>query len=64
MNKPKETGWYPGNVKPVRVGEYRVDCDWGCVTHYWTGAEWWLTKGSCEALGSYYKWRGLTEPSK
>jgi len=38
----KFTPWFPGNVKPVRVGVYQQHCGMGTIVgyQYWNGKKW------------------------
>ena len=62
MRKRKRTGWYPPEVKPVRVGWYeRYWC--GLKTLYWWDGVCWRYEPESER--SHYQhlpWRGLTAP--
>lgn len=75
MSKPKVTGWYPGEVKPVRVGLYeRIYDDNAAHVSYWTGEYFSVFLERHEQEDDFYRlmpsifqnepWRGLTEPSK
>jgi hypothetical protein len=68
----RKTGWYPGNIYPVRVGLYECvyvnegsEEPWMC---YWDGQDWLLFKdGHKSDFGGEFendKWRGLTKPYK
>ena len=46
------TEWFPGAVKPVRKGVYRVEKSFGEMWAHWDGRTW--SHGSCEKV--------LTEP--
>jgi hypothetical protein len=63
---PAATAWYPPEVKPERVGEYRVRMPWKTITAIqmarWDGALWRdLTTGR-ECYFQQLAWQGLTEP--
>ena len=73
----KTTPWFPGDVKPVRVGVYhragRVRGQY--LFSYWNGDYWCclaVDAGRAAALGrsrisstfQRIKWRGLTEPTE
>lgn len=74
MSKPKLTGWYPGEVKPVHVGMYQSKSYCGEPQwRYWGGNRWgwgyenkrwahaWRNQ---DGATQDNEWRGLTEPSK
>lgn len=67
---PKLTPWYPGDVKPVRIGVYRREYPNQKLPRYclWDGARWhWCaaTTQDAEGEGEYIsanqnlRWRGL-----
>ena len=72
--KTKLTPWYPPEIKPVRVGVYKIKISannsFDLYSH-WTGQRWlhtaWSPARASEAKGnSLYQnktWRGLTEKS-
>lgn len=71
----KLTGWYPGNVKPVRVGVY--ECEWGYYGvmsyyyNYWDGSNWFfgyadyshsmITRSSPIDSEHLISWRGVVK---
>ena len=70
----KTTPWFPGDVKPVRVGVYQRG---GGVRpfSYWNGLYWCcsaMSPKNAEDMGrrklqsifQAIKWRGLTEPTE
>lgn len=77
MNEQKLTPWFPGDVKPVRVGyyirEYLIS-DLSAIPDFWDGAEWHIGFGAnrdgvlCHSSISVRqdsrRWRGLAEPPK
>jgi hypothetical protein len=59
----KTTPWYPGSVKPVRVGlyeqkHYSVDC---IEMYYWNGSVWELPTLPVECNDQNRPWRGLID---
>lgn len=74
MAAPKLTPWFPGSVKPVRVGVYERDYDRGYpVYSRWDGKHWlWTYDSSRQAAIEQGKlspfqnipWRGLAEEHK
>ena len=67
----KLTPWFPGSVKPARVGVYERECPNGWRSYnYWTGKTWSspspIPKGA-EIFKSYrsayqnVRWRGVME---
>jgi len=63
----KRTGWYNGDQKPVRVGEYErsdytlygfIDRDW------WDGELWLLAEDGYAIPEQHLPWRGLTKELK
>lgn len=70
MKANKLTPWYPGDVKPVRVGVYERCHAHGNRFSYWDGEYWcgWAQspQAAKENMGShsfeqYTPWRGLKE---
>jgi len=77
VSKPKLTPWFPGTVRPVRDGVYKMFI--GSFARF-TGGEWrWMCKSMAEAadairpsLNPYphdrttgsYRWGGLAHPPK
>ena len=68
----KYTPWFPGAVKPVRVGVYQQWCGYGRVIGYqhWNGNRWsaWaptikeaLADAGCLVGANTGDWRGLAE---
>ena len=63
------TDWFPGNVKPVRVGVYQRQYDWLLAFSYWDGKHWgWTEPGTAKQAAEYrypqsreqeLPWRGL-----
>ena len=71
----KTTPWFPGDVKPVRVGVYQRSGHGLHPFSYWDGLHWCRSTTSpkdAEAFGRRHvqsifqtiKWRGLTEPTE
>lgn len=62
----KTTPWYPGTVKPVRVGYYERVGYSSLTKDFWNGNSW--RYGSDISMRCIYQngkeWRGLTEESK
>lgn len=65
----KKTAWYPGDVRPARIGWYETSY-WtdDLAKQFWTGAKWvWRPDDEMPTTmgaGSQNKWRGLAEPAK
>lgn len=69
--QPKLTPWFPGDVKPARVGVYQQFCGLGDRIGYqrWDGRAWHLWAGSPEEAAGINRpatssaqndtWRGL-----
>jgi hypothetical protein len=67
----KKTEWFPANVKPVRVGVYRVEKSFGVVWAHWNGKSWshGCTQRNVPADVAWFydqaypviEWRGLAE---
>jgi hypothetical protein len=62
------TDWFPGEVKPVYVGEYERDYGDSERRHLWDGSFWFYWSG-IEArwdMSSHQSlpWRGLAEEAK
>lgn len=68
MPERKVTGWYPPEIKPVRVGWYA--CQQCTITrswrnrHYWDGRQWLHNGLMGEQLQIVFSWRGLPAPPK
>jgi hypothetical protein len=71
---PKRTLWYPGNVKPVRVGAYeKVHNSFEKCYQWWNG-KWWgiccispdyaMAYNDQESQYQTLPWRGLEEKAK
>jgi hypothetical protein len=72
----KLTPWFPGDVKPFRVGVY--ERDWNpsfegqaIYLDFWDGESWWqysvTRQRACERFRKQYqffRWRGLTKEAK
>ena len=58
------TPWFPGTVKPVRVGLYEVeDCGW-VYLDYFDGEYWRDVETGYRWNYQNFEWRGLTEEAK
>jgi hypothetical protein len=66
----KKTAWYPGTVKPVRIGFYeRIYCT--PILSFWDGRRWMLSAASRGPIAGEFRasifqtlqWRGLQMPS-
>jgi len=65
MTTPR-TPWYPGKIKPVRVGWYEVKRSSAIGVDYWDGTNWCWTPNECASFIPYIgpeqnalPWRGL-----
>lgn len=67
----QKTPWYPGSVKPVRVGLYERDYgdpeDMDLIPDIWTGEVWLYggTDGGCLGMAADQNrpWRGAAAPT-
>lgn len=60
-----KTPWYPGSIKPVRVGSYERLYSMPGFRDWWTGTHWvmWDAEGP-KAMTQDRPWRGLTKEQK
>lgn len=60
----KITDWYPGTVKPVRIGWYEVKTTmYNGRMRYWNGACWMDSCLCCKCFDQEKPWRGLANGS-
>lgn len=70
MSNPKLTPWFPGDVKPARVGVYERKTRRGMTYRYsfWSGVNWMLSgatpviaadHGGGKSTSQHDEWRGL-----
>lgn len=72
MSIEQTTPWFPGSVKPVRVGWYEVICKLNMFNYvqtlYWSGLRWEgpgiYHSNSGFYMGSCDSWRGLTRQAE
>lgn len=74
MSNEQLTPWYPGDVKPVRVGVYQTknQIDKGAVYQRWNGLFWCLCCDTPDRAATWddqslfqrSKWRGLAQPPR
>lgn len=61
----KTTEWYPGKVKPVRVGLYQRKLKGGGVLYSWWDGRVWMTENRWRlSVYQSIKWRGLKGETK
>ncbi len=71
----KKTRWFPGSVKPARVGVYQQKNPHGIIGYQrWDGAFWYCwapsvdaaARSMCRAANSFQRdpWRGLASDPK
>ena len=58
------TGWFPGDVKPVRVGEYERLYGNNPYIDKWNGQKWVYGPAGEECFTQIRPWRGLKEPQR
>jgi hypothetical protein len=66
-----KTDWFPGNIKPVRIGVYEKQIyNERSVFSYWDGAYWFVYSYSvlaalqhrgCKSVFQNSKWRGISK---
>lgn len=65
------TGWFPADVKPVRIGVYQTRDAEKTVFQMWDGHAWCLMADSVDLAGMWFgyesinsdpTWRGLASP--
>ena len=65
----KKTAWFPGDVRPVRIGVYETEDSEPCF-QFWSGNEWGHCAGNVAAAVRLRKhrsafqnnpWRGLAQ---
>lgn len=68
MKKLKLTRWFPGNIKPIRIGIYQRSYPTGIYYSQWNGESWGIgfANISIAKAQSFYKsnlqelhWRGV-----
>lgn len=69
MSEQELTPWFPGDVKPVRVGLYQREWDLAANLNdpdYWDGKQWrYNGPGGWRAGRQDRRWRGLaSDPAK
>lgn len=71
MGVLKLTDWFPGDVKPVRVGVYETSSNAGACFQHWNGKYWGrasntpdqaASKASDRSVFQEDSWRGLASP--
>lgn len=56
-----KTNWYPGHVKPFRIGLYERDYSGKPSLSYWNGRFWFYDEEKTTiCMIQHREWRGLT----